>query len=97
MMAAAMVVIMLFAGSCTRKYMVIREPAKMPPPRMPKNPFIAMAGDIIHGNPVAIEPGPVAPAVNASCAIPGLFVPVKMYGMTLGWDPEQCCRGCCTQ
>ena len=46
-------------------------------------PFIAMASDIIHGTSIALESGPIAPAVNASCAIPGIFVPVKMYGMTL--------------
>jgi NTE family protein len=27
--------------------------------------------------------GPLAPSVNASCAIPELFIPVKMYGKTL--------------
>ncbi|MFZ4521353.1 MAG: patatin-like phospholipase family protein [Bacteroidales bacterium] len=48
-----------------------------------KIPFIAMTSDIIHGKSIAIESGPIAPAVNASCAIPYIFVPVKMYGMTL--------------
>jgi len=29
-----------------------------------------------------LKAGPIAPSVNASCAIPGIFEPVKMYGTT---------------
>jgi NTE family protein len=46
-------------------------------------PFIAMASDLIHGQSISMESGLLAAAVNASCAIPEIFVPVKMYGMTL--------------
>ncbi len=45
-------------------------------------PFIAMTTDIEQGKSVALKAGPIAPSVNASCAIPGIFEPVKMYGTT---------------
>jgi NTE family protein len=45
-----------------------------------KIPFAAITTDLVEGKSVALTSGPVAPAVNASCAIPFLFEPVKMYG-----------------
>lgn len=45
-------------------------------------PFVAVTTDLETGNSVVLASGPIAPAVNASCAIPGLFEPVKMYGTT---------------
>ncbi len=47
-----------------------------------KIPFVAVTTDIEKGNSVALKAGPIAPSVNASCAIPGIFEPVKMYGTT---------------
>ncbi len=43
-------------------------------------PFVAVTTDMMHAKSVAIAAGPIAPAVNASCAIPYIFEPVKMYG-----------------
>jgi NTE family protein len=43
-----------------------------------KVPFGAVAVDLRTGRPVLFEKGPVARAVHASCAIPGVFVPVKI-------------------
>ncbi len=48
-----------------------------------KIPFIAVATDIVTGKTVPLNSGPIAPAVRASCSIPGLFAPVEMYGMML--------------
>jgi NTE family protein len=48
-----------------------------------KIPFISVATDIVTGRTIPINSGPIAPAVRASCAIPGLFAPVEMYGMML--------------
>ena len=48
-----------------------------------KIPLVVMATNIATGKSVAISSGPIAPAVNASSAIPGLIEPVKLYGMTL--------------
>lgn len=45
--------------------------------------FIAMTTDLHSGKQYPIESGPIAPAVLASAAIPGLVVPVKLYGHTL--------------
>ncbi|OYT12422.1 MAG: hypothetical protein B6I19_09815 [Bacteroidetes bacterium 4572_114] len=45
-------------------------------------PFVAVTTDIENGCTVALKAGPIAPSVNASCAIPGIFEPVKMYGTT---------------
>lgn len=47
-----------------------------------KIPFVAVTTDIERGKPVALKAGPISPSVNASCAIPGIFEPVKMYGTT---------------
>lgn len=46
-------------------------------------PFVAITADLLKGTPLVLAAGPLAPSVNASCAIPELFVPVKMYGKTL--------------
>jgi NTE family protein len=48
-----------------------------------KIPFIAVATDIITGETVPLNNGPIAPAVRASYSIPGLFSPVEIYGKTL--------------
>jgi len=42
-------------------------------------PFVAVVTDLNHGRSVPLSSGPVAPSVNASCAIPFVFDPVKMY------------------
>ena len=45
-------------------------------------PFVAVTTDIEKGKSVALRAGPISASVNASCAIPGVFEPVKMYGTT---------------
>lgn len=40
----------------------------------------AVAVDLRTGQPVMFDRGPIALAVNASCAIPGVFVPVEIGG-----------------
>lgn len=45
-------------------------------------PYVAVTTDIEAGKSVALAAGPIGPSVNASCAIPGVFEPVKMYGTT---------------
>jgi len=45
-------------------------------------PFVAVTTDIERGVSTHLKAGPIAPSVNASCAIPGIFEPVKMYGTT---------------
>ena len=48
-----------------------------------KIPFVAISADLLKGESVILASGPIAPSVNASCAIPEIFVPVKMYGKML--------------
>lgn len=48
-----------------------------------KIPFVAVATDLINGESFPLAAGPLAASVNASCAIPMVFEPVKMYGKTL--------------
>lgn len=48
-----------------------------------KIPFIAVATDIVTGETIELNNGPIAPAVRASYSIPGLFAPVEIYGRTL--------------
>lgn len=43
-------------------------------------PFAAVAVDLRTGQPMIFTQGPVAPAVHASAAIPGVFVPVTIDG-----------------
>lgn len=47
-----------------------------------KVPFAAVAVDVAAGRAVVFQRGPIAPAVHASCAIPGVFVPVEIGGRT---------------
>lgn len=46
-------------------------------------PFAAVATDLRTGAAVVFNRGPVAEAVHASCAIPGVFVPVQVGEVTL--------------
>jgi NTE family protein len=48
-----------------------------------KIPFAVITCDIMTGERVVIDSGPLAPAVRASAAIPGLFSPVEMNGHLL--------------
>lgn len=48
-----------------------------------KMPFTAVATDILRGAEVRFTSGPLGLAVQASCAIPGLFQPVKDGDMLL--------------
>lgn len=43
-----------------------------------KLPFTATATDLLSGEEVLLQSGRVAPAVRASCAFPGIFLPVRM-------------------
>ncbi len=47
-----------------------------------KIPFAAVAVDAATGRVVSFQRGAIAPAVHASCAIPGVFVPVVISGRT---------------
>jgi NTE family protein len=48
-----------------------------------KIPFAAVATDIRTGERVILNRGPLARAVRASCALPGIFQPVEMDGKLL--------------
>ena len=47
-------------------------------------PFAVMATDVESGQPVVLREGRLAPAVRASCSVPGIMAPVKMNGRLLG-------------
>lgn len=46
-------------------------------------PFRAVTVDLVKGEQFVIDSGPVAPAVRASCSIPGIFEPVEVDGRVL--------------
>ena len=46
-------------------------------------PFVAVATDLYSGEDIAFSRGPLAPAVQGSAAIPGIFPPVSLDGMLL--------------
>jgi NTE family protein len=46
-------------------------------------PFAAMATDLVNGTSVALNTGPIAPAIQASCAVPMVFTPVRRHGRLL--------------
>ena len=48
-----------------------------------KLPYVAVATDLNRGTRVVLDKGPVARAVHASCAIPGIFEPVTLDGRML--------------
>ena len=48
-----------------------------------KVPLRVLATDLRTGKPVVLERGPLFPAIRASCAIPGLYVPVEVNGYLL--------------
>ncbi len=46
-------------------------------------PFAAIAADVVSGEMVAMNEGEVAPAVRASCSVPGIFTPYRRHGRLL--------------
>lgn len=48
-----------------------------------KTPLLINAVDLVKGEEVILDSGPVAKAIRASCAIPGIFTPVKLNDMLL--------------
>ncbi|OQY93755.1 MAG: hypothetical protein B6D39_02530 [Anaerolineae bacterium UTCFX2] len=48
-----------------------------------KIPCSVVASDIETGERVTIRSGPVIPAIQASCSVPGLVEPVELYGRRL--------------
>lgn len=40
-------------------------------------PFVAVATDLVTGDTMALNDGPIAPAIHASCSVPGIFAPVS--------------------
>lgn len=46
-------------------------------------PFAAVATDIVTGEVVIMNDGEIAPAVRASCAVPGVFTPYRRNGRLL--------------
>lgn len=47
-------------------------------------PFAAVATDMRTGEAVVLQDGPLAPAVRASCSVPGFIVPLEHNGRLLG-------------
>ncbi|HSA91828.1 MAG TPA: patatin-like phospholipase family protein [Terriglobales bacterium] len=43
-------------------------------------PLAVVATDFLSGQPVVFRSGPLIPAIRASCAYPGVFVPVEVNG-----------------
>lgn len=48
-----------------------------------KIPFAVVATDLYKGEPVVFREGKLAPAVRASCSVPGIVAPVARDGMLL--------------
>lgn len=40
-------------------------------------PFAAVATDVTSGETIVMNTGPIAPAIRASCSVPGIFTPVR--------------------
>jgi NTE family protein len=49
-----------------------------------KLPYAAVATDLRTGQPVCFRQGKLAPAVRASCSVPGVVTPVELDGHLLG-------------
>lgn len=48
-----------------------------------RRPFVAVATDLVTGEQVVLDRGPLAAAIRASSAIPGVYRPVALGGRTL--------------
>jgi NTE family protein len=48
-----------------------------------KIPFAAITTELVQGGTLALNKGRIAPAIHASCAVPGIFTPVLREGRTL--------------
>jgi len=48
-----------------------------------KIPYTTVATDLLTGEMVPLNQGRVAPAVRASCSVPGIVVPAKLHGRLL--------------
>ncbi len=46
-------------------------------------PFAAISCDLMTGQRVVLDSGPVAPAIRASASVPGIFTPVELNGRLL--------------
>jgi len=46
-------------------------------------PFAAVATDVLSGETVVMNSGPLAPAIRASCSVPGIFTPYHRNGRLL--------------
>ncbi|MEZ4728014.1 MAG: patatin-like phospholipase family protein [Caldilineaceae bacterium] len=46
-------------------------------------PFAAIATDIVTGESIMLNDGPIATAIRASCSVPGIFTPVRRHGRLL--------------
>ncbi len=46
-------------------------------------PFAAIATDIANGESIMLNDGAIAPAIRASCSVPGIFTPVRRNGRLL--------------
>jgi NTE family protein len=46
-------------------------------------PFAAVATDVTSGETIVMNDGPIAPAIRASCSVPGIFTPVRRSGRLL--------------
>ena len=55
-----------------------------------KIPFAVVVTDLETGEPVVLREGPVAPAVHASCAVPGFVEPVEYTGRLFGDGGVSC-------
>jgi NTE family protein len=55
-----------------------------------KIPYLAVATDLLKGEPVILREGHVASAVHASCAVPGFVEPVERNGQLLGDGGVSC-------
>lgn len=53
-------------------------------------PFMAVATDLLKGEPVILREGHVPSAVHASCAVPGFVEPVERNGQLLGDGGVSC-------
>jgi NTE family protein len=70
----------LIKGEKLEKF--LRERLKSTNIEQMKVPFAAIAVDLRSGQTVIFDHGPIAQAVHASCAIPGIFAPVVMDGVS---------------
>ncbi|MEZ4645232.1 MAG: patatin-like phospholipase family protein [Chloroflexota bacterium] len=59
------------------------------------HPFVIVATDLETAEPVVLDSGPLAPAIRASCSVPGVVTPLRLNGRLSAMAASPTISCCC--